>query len=82
MDDSSTAKVINEKLNTLYEQYTDGIIAPLPLKEMLSISQDLSDEIDLYKHCEYQAMIAASIVSQDSSFIIATIPTGSGKTWI
>jgi hypothetical protein len=30
---------------------------------MLAISMDLSEDIDLYKHCAYQAMIAASIVS-------------------
>ena len=49
---------------------------------MLNISIDLSEEIDLYKHCEYQAMIAACILSQKAKFIIATVPTGSGKTWI
>jgi len=27
-------------------------------------------------------MIAASIISQESNFVIATVPTGSGKTWI
>ena len=54
----------------------------MPLKEMLAISMDLSEDIDLYKHCAYQAMIAASIVSQDLNFVIVTVPTGSGKTWI
>jgi hypothetical protein len=52
----------------------------VPLKEMLELSKEMSDEVEMYKHCEYQAMIAASIASNNSKFIVVTVPTG--KTWI
>ena len=52
------------------------------LDEMNKISHDLSENIGIYRHCEYQSMIAAAIVSQVKDFVVATVPTGSGKTWI
>jgi superfamily II DNA or RNA helicase len=65
-----------------YKKHTKGLAHALPLDEALQLSQELSMDIQLYRHCEYQAAIAASIVSQEKQFVIAIAPTGSGKTWV
>ena len=50
---------------------------------MIKISTQL-DEIkgQLYKNDVYQATIAACIIALNGKFTLATIPTGSGKTFI
>ena len=42
----------------------------------------MSNDTQQYRHCEYQAAVAATVVSHKHSFIIVTAPTGSGKTWM
>jgi len=42
----------------------------------------MSVECELYKHSNYQAMIAASALSLHQPFKVVVVPTGSGKTWI
>jgi superfamily II DNA or RNA helicase len=71
-----------EKLKELYWTYIQDCDNPVTLERMCAISKLISEESEIYKHCEYQSMIAGSVVSQRSNFVIATAPTGSGKTWI
>lgn len=61
---------------------TKDIENKVDLNQLYDISKQISEEIRNYKHCEYQAAIAAVIASHDNSFVIAISPTGSGKTWI
>ena len=49
---------------------------------MTSLSLGISQEVDIYRHCDYQTAIAAISVSYNDPFIIVVSPTGSGKTWI
>jgi ATP-dependent helicase YprA (DUF1998 family) len=49
---------------------------------MLDLSQAISDDVTLYRHCDYQAAIAGVVISNDAPFRVVTSPTGSGKTWI
>jgi hypothetical protein len=49
---------------------------------MLELSQGMTTDVSLYRHCEYQSGLAAIIASMDNPFIIVNSPTGSGKTWI
>lgn len=81
-EDAPNKNLLKEKLPGLYAEFTKGLDAAMPLEEMNSISKDVSKLVDSYRHCEYQSMIAAAIISQKSEFIVATVPTGSGKTWI
>ena len=81
-EDADNSKVVHEKLHELYASFTKATEKPLPLEEMLQLSKEMSQELEVYRHCEYQSMIAAAVISQESNFIIATVPTGSGKTWI
>ena len=46
------------------------------------MSQRMSEDCHLYRHSNYQSMIAAQALSMNQSFKIVTVPTGSGKTWI
>jgi superfamily II DNA or RNA helicase len=52
------------------------------LEDLIKISKEISEEVEQYRHCEYQAAIAASVLSNDSKFRIVVAPTGSGKTWM
>jgi ERCC4-related helicase len=51
--------------------------------DMQALSKELGDNKGLlYKHDQYQATIAACIVTLDDKFTLVTVPTGSGKTFI
>jgi len=54
---------------------------PIELRDIVQISQQLSDDVDDYKHSMLQTAIAGIAVLQSSDFTIDS-PTGSGKTWI
>lgn len=81
-EDAPNKAVMQEKLPDLYNSFTKDADEPVALDAMHAISLEVSEVVDAYRHCEYQSMIAASIVSQKSNFVVATVPTGSGKTWI
>jgi hypothetical protein len=49
---------------------------------MMKISKVMSEEVEDYRHCPFQAAIAGIAASQNSPFSIVVSPTGSGKTWI
>jgi superfamily II DNA or RNA helicase len=36
----------------------------------------------MYRHSPYQAAVAAIAASKEKSFVVVTLPTGSGKTWV
>jgi superfamily II DNA or RNA helicase len=55
---------------------------PIELRDIVQISQQLSDDVDDYKHSMLQTAIAGIAISQSSDFTIVVSPTGSGKTWI
>lgn len=55
---------------------------PVALEKVFVLSKKISDEIEEYKHSEYQSAIAAIAMSAKSKFKIVVSPTGSGKTWI
>ena len=61
---SISTSLESERISSIFAEFTDGLKDRVPLKELLNMSIDLSEDIDLYKHCEYQAMIAACILSQ------------------
>jgi superfamily II DNA or RNA helicase len=52
------------------------------LENFTKLSQSISSEIESYKHCAYQSAVAGIIVNTNKKFMIVTMPTGSGKTWI
>lgn len=54
----------------------------MPLETFSKISESISDDIESYKHCYYQSAVAGIIANNDEQFIVVTMPTGSGKTWI
>ena len=81
-EDAPNQAVMLANLPDLYTSFAKYADEPIALDTMHTISVEVSDVVDTYRHCEYQSMIAASIVSQKSNFIVATVPTGSGKTWI
>jgi superfamily II DNA or RNA helicase len=55
---------------------------PVPLDDLLQVSKEVAAALEDYRHCEYQAAVAASIVSRAAKHTVAVSPTGSGKTWI
>jgi hypothetical protein len=54
----------------------------VPLEDLLQLSRGVSDEVQEYRHCDYQAAIAAIALSQKKPFVVVVSPTASGKTWI
>ena len=42
----------------------------------------MSEEVEDYHHCEYQAAVAAATLSNNDPLIVVVSPTGSGKTWM
>ena len=81
-EDEPDSKLSLERVTELYNKRTEGIDDAVPLETMLKISTTVSEEVELYRHCPYQAAIAGVAVSQKSLFTIVVVPTGSGKTWI
>ena len=56
--------------------------SPIELRDIVQISQQLSDHVDDYKHSMLQTAIEGIAISQSSDFTIVVSPTGSGKTRI
>ena len=42
---------------------TAGSAGAVPLDHMLTVSKGISDEVEAYMHCPYQAAIAGIIIS-------------------
>jgi superfamily II DNA or RNA helicase len=42
----------------------------------------MARDVEDYRHCEYQAAMAAIIASRPGKVTVAVAPTGSGKTWV
>jgi superfamily II DNA or RNA helicase len=52
------------------------------LEDFLTLSSKLSEDVPIYRHAPYQAAVTAIAASKGKSFVIVTLPTGSGKTWV
>lgn len=61
---------------------TQELAEAVQLATMVDLSKLVSEEVDGYRHCEYQAAVAAIAASHPDQFIIVVSPTGSGKTWM
>ena len=61
---------------------TAGEEVVVALDCMLSLSQVMARDVEDYRHCEYQAAMAAVIASRPGKVTVAVAPTGSGKTWV
>ena len=74
----------NEKsyIKQEFDILTNESKSVVDIEILKNISTTISKELKIYKHCDYQASIAAAIASYNDPFIIAISPTGSGKTWI
>jgi superfamily II DNA or RNA helicase len=67
---------------SFFQDITQGLKEVIPLKTILDLSKEMSEEVEDYHHCEYQAAIAATTLSNQDNLILVVSPTGSGKTWM
>ena len=72
----------SEQVKEFYEKETAQMQEKVPLEDLLQLSRRVSDEVQEYRHCDYQAAIAAIAFSQKKPFVVVVSPTASGKTWI
>jgi Type III restriction enzyme, res subunit len=61
---------------------TESLEDVVPLNSMINLSKRVSEDVEGYHHCEYQAAVAAIALSHSNPFVVVVSPTGSGKTWI
>ena len=72
----------SEQVKEFYEKETAQLPDKVPLEDLHQLSRRVSDEVQEYRHCDYQAAIAAIALSQKKPFVVVVSPTASGKTWI
>ena len=61
---------------------TQGLQEVVPLKTIVDMSKEMSEEVEGYHHCEYQAAVAAVSLCHQDHLVVVVSPTGSGKTWM
>ena len=62
-EDQGLATLKLEQIEQLHASMTVGIENPVTLDTMISISTDMASEIEEYRHCSYQAAVAAVVAS-------------------
>lgn len=75
-------QMATDNVTEFYEKETTNLIDKVTLDEIFHLSREVSDEVQEYRHSEYQAALAAIALSQRKQFVIVVSPTGSGKTWM
>jgi hypothetical protein len=59
IEDSLALEVVQD----IYTKHTTKLKEAFPLEEMFEISKAVSEEVEIYRHCNYQSCLAAIIVS-------------------
>lgn len=81
-EDRAEAQLSTESVVEFYQSMTHGLQDVISLQAAIDLSKAVSDEVETYHHCEFQAAVAAIVLSNSSQFTVVVSPTGSGKTWI
>lgn len=71
-----------DKIKEIYKENIKDDDHAVSIEDVISISKDMNDNGDTYRHSDYQCMIAACATSMMNHFKIVVVPTGSGKTWM
>ena len=53
----------SDQVKEFYEKETAQLPDKVPLEDLLQLSRRVSDEVQEYRHCDYQAAIAAIALS-------------------
>ena len=81
-EDRAEAQLKTESVVEFFQEMTKGLGEVVPLKAVNDMSKEMSEEVEGYHHCEYQAAVAAISLSHHDPLIVVVSPTGSGKTWM
>jgi hypothetical protein len=82
LEESKDARLSLAEVEQFYQHQTSMLRDVIPLSDMITLSNSVSDVHEEYRHNNLQAAIAGICIAQPENFIIAASPTGSGKTWI
>ena len=81
-EDRAEAQLKTESVVEFFQEMTKDLEEVVPLNEIIELSKHMSEEVEGYHHCEYQAAVAAISLSCHDPLIVIVSPTGSGKTWM
>ena len=71
-----------KQVASFYGENTSMLDHPLPLDSIIALSKSVSEEVEDYRHSDFQSCIAGIIISHNQDFTVVISPTGSCKTWI
>ena len=82
MEETKDEMLTSDQVADLYKELTGGLAEPVTLDSMITLSKEVSSEVEDYRHNDLQSCIAGVVVSHQQEFTVVVSPTGSGKTWI
>ena len=82
LEETKEEMLDQKQVASFYGENTSMLDHPLPLDSIIAMSKSVSEEVEDYRHSDFQSSIAGIIISHNQDFTVVISPTGSGKTWI